>query len=77
MNDPLAGYAEAFGNIDIIGLDALQVAWIAEEGMTTITAVEAVFPLHNHAEVLVVQNNCLCGDALDVRGGELLDIHEE
>ena len=75
--DPLAGDSEAFAKLDIVRVDALQVLRIAEEGVPAISSVEAVLPLHDHAEVLVVQNDCFRRDALDVGCGELLDIHQK
>ena len=45
--------------------------------MAAVTRVETVFPLHHHAEVLVVEDDGFGGDFLDVGGGQLLDVHEE
>ena len=45
--------------------------------MAAIACVELIFPLHHHAEVLVVQNDRLGRDLLDVRGRQLLHVHQE
>ena len=45
--------------------------------MAAVAFVEAIFPLHDHAEMLVVQDQRFGGDLLDVRGGEFLHVHEE
>jgi hypothetical protein len=70
-----AGNAEAFAHFHVVGIDALQVLGVAEEGVAAVALVEAVLPLHHHAEMLVVQNQYLRRDALDVRRGKLLDVH--
>ena len=45
--------------------------------MAAVAAVEVVLPLHDHTEVLVVEDNGLGGDLLDVGGGEFLNVHQE
>ena len=75
--DPLAGDAEPLAHIHVIGIDALEVFGISEKGMTAIAAVKTVFPLNDHAEVLVVQDNHFYCDALDMRSRQLLNIHQE
>ena len=45
--------------------------------MAAISAVKAIFPLHDHAEMLVVQDDRLCRDPLDVRGRQFLNVHQE
>ena len=39
--------------------------------------VKSVFPLHDHPEVLVVQEKALGVDFFDLGGGQFLDVHEE
>ena len=45
--------------------------------MAAVALIKLVFPLHDHAEVLVVKDERLGCDFLDVRGGEFLDVHQE
>lgn len=68
---------EAFANLDVVGVNAIEVLGVAEEGVCAVGAIEAVFPLDDHAEVLVVEDDDFCCDAFDFGGGELLDVHEE
>jgi hypothetical protein len=65
--------AETLGDFHEVGIEpvevvgAADVGLVAQDGVAADTAVEAVFPLHDHAEVLVVQDHRLGGDLLDVR----------
>ena len=76
-HDALGRDVEGFGHGDVIRIDLLHVFRIAEVSVAAVAFVEAVFPLHHHAEVLVVQDERLGGDLLDVGGGEFLHVHEE
>ena len=49
----------------------------AEVGVRAVGLVEAVLPLHHHAEVLVVEDHDLGLEALHGGRGELLAVHEE
>ena len=49
----------------------------AEVRVAPVAVVEPVFPLHHHAEVLVVEQQHLDRQLLGVGGGELLDVHQE
>mmetsp|Transcript_53570 Transcript_53570/g.129033 ORF Transcript_53570/g.129033 Transcript_53570/m.129033 type:complete len:283 (+) Transcript_53570:184-1032(+) len=49
----------------------------AEVGVSSVRAVEPVLPLHDHAQVLVVQDEHLHREVLRVQRGELLDVHDE
>ncbi len=55
----------------------MRVFGVAEVRVAAIRIVELVFPLDDHAEVLVVQDQRLGGDAFNVGGGEFLDVHHE
>src|SRR5581483_11165687 len=75
LDHATAFYAEAFGDLDEVGIKrvgivgAADVALVAEDGVAADAAVEAILPLHHHAEMLVVQDHRLRGDVLDLRGG--------
>jgi len=45
--------------------------------MAAVAGEEAIFPLHDHSEVLVVDNDRLGGDVFGNGGGEFLDVHQE
>ena len=60
----------------ILGLVVLDVRR-AEVGVAAVGAVEAILPLNDHAEVLVVEHEHLHREVLGVQGGELLDVHHE
>src|SRR6056300_1276934 len=49
----------------------------AEVGVTSVRLVEAILPLHNHTQILVVQNEALDWQLFGVKGRELLDVHHE
>ena len=76
-------HAEAFGDFYEIWIQAGEVVGtadiglVAEDGVASDAAVEAIFPLDDHAEVLIIEDHRFCGDLLDVAGGELLDVHDE
>src|SRR5579862_4297617 len=77
LQDALARDAEAFAQCDVVGVDALGVARVAEEGVGPVALVFHVLPLHDHAKVLVVQDDGLGRDVFDVGGGQFLDVHQE
>ena len=56
--DAPAPHAEALGDRHEVGVRLLVVAG-AEVGVAAVAAVEAVLPLHHHAQVLVVQQQHL------------------
>ena len=45
--------------------------------MCPVALVEPVFPLHDHAQVLVVEQNHLDRQLLAMNRGELLNVHEK
>ena len=49
---------------------------VAEQSLSAVRAVEAVFPLGNHAEVLIVQNHGFDGELFDRHRAEFLNVHE-
>ena len=77
VDDTLAGNTEALAHLDVVGIDSLEVFRISEEGIASVAAMESVFPLNDHAKVLVIEDDHLYGDLFDVSGGQLLDIHQE
>ena len=79
--DAACFHAEALGDGHEVGVNAGKVVgaadirFIAEDRVAADAAVEAVFPLYDHAEVLVVKNHRFRRDLLNVGGGEFLDVH--
>ena len=73
----LAFHAEGIADAHVVGINLRAMVGITEVSVTTVAAIEVILPLHDHAEVLVVQDDGLGGNLLDVRGGELLDVHQE
>ena len=80
----LAGLdAEAVGDLDEIRIEAgrvigrADIGGVAQDGVAAGAGVEAVFPLHDHAEVLVVEDEDLGVDLLDLHAREFLDVHQE
>ena len=80
--------AEAAGDHHEIGIAALGRDAVSlsgrlgivdrpEVGVGPIPLEEAVLPLHDHAEVLVVEEQHLDRDVLTGAGGEFLDVHED
>ena len=75
--------AETFGDFYEVGIEAgeifraADVGFVAENGIAADAAVEAVLPLHDHTEMLIIENHRFGGDFLDVGGGEFLDVHDE
>ena len=76
--------AEPLANLDEIGEDVRLILSLvvldvrrAEVGVAAVGAVEAILPLNDHAEVLVVEHEHLHREVLGVQGGELLDVHHE
>ena len=45
--------------------------------MAPVTGEEAIFPLHDHSEVLVIDDDRLGGDVFGHGGGKFLNIHQE
>ena len=83
LDNAPTGYAEALGDFDEIRIDgvdivgATDVVFVAKNRLAAHAFVEEVFPLHNHTEVLVIEDDRLGVDLFDLRCGELLDIHHE
>ncbi len=85
VHDAFAGDSEAFAHFDVVRVDACGVVHrevvgftrVAQEGVAAVGFVEAVFPLHDHAEVLVVKHEGLGRDVFDMGAGEFLDVHDE
>jgi hypothetical protein len=50
---------------------------LAKIRVCSVSLVEAVLPLHDHAEVLVIDDKNLCVEALHLSGRHLLTVHEE
>ena len=48
-----------------------------EVRLGAVATEEAIFPLHHHPEVLIVQNHHLCGDLFGVASRQFLNVHEE
>src|SRR5262245_61305463 len=77
VDNPLAGDVEAGADPHVVGVNLRAVVRVAEVSVAAVAFVEVVLPLHDHAEVLVVEDDRLGGNLLDVRRGQLLDVHQE
>ena len=45
--------------------------------MASVTGEEAIFPLYDHSEVLVIDDDGFGGNIFGDSGGQFLDVHEE
>ena len=83
LDHAAALHAETLGDLHKVWVEcgrivgAADVGLVTEDGVAADAAVEAVFPLHDHPEVLVVQDHRLGRDLLDFACGELLHVHHE
>ena len=77
FGDALGRNAESLADGQVIGKNLLGILGVAEEGVAPVTREEAIFPLHNHSEVLVINDDRLGGDVFGYGGGEFLDVHQE
>src|SRR5437879_5642081 len=76
-HDPFRRHVEAFCHGDEVGVDLLAMFRVAEISVSSVALVEFVFPLHHHAQVLVVQDERLGGDLFNVRRRQFLHVHQE
>ena len=76
LRDVFAGHLEGFAHFDVVGVDVPWCIKLAEEGMGAVGLVFQILPLHDHAEMLIVQNDALDGNALGHRSGEFLNVHQ-
>lgn len=60
--DVLAGNFQGFAHLDIIRVDVGGRVQLAKERVGAIGLIFQIFPLHHHAEVLIVQDNALDRD---------------
>ena len=77
FGDPFCGDAEALADGEVIGKDSFWGVGIAEEGVASVTGEEAIFPLYDHSEVLVVNDDGFGGNIFGDSSGQFLDVHEE
>ena len=76
-HDPFRRHVEAFCHRDEVGVDLLAMFRVTEISVSSVAFVEFVFPLHHHAQVLIVQDERLGGDLFNVRRRQFLHIHQE
>ena len=55
----------------------MRVLRVAKVRVAAVRIVKAIFPLNDHAEMLVVDDHRLGRDAFDVGCGQFLDVHQE
>ena len=77
FGDPFGGHAKALADGEIIRENLLGIFRIAEEGVAAVTGEEAVFPLDNHSEVLIIDDDRLSGDIFGNGSCQLLDVHKK
>ena len=77
FGDAFGRNAESLADGQVIGKNLLGILGVAEEGVASVAGEEAVFPLHDHSEVLVIDDDGLGGNVFGHGGGELLNVHEE
>ena len=69
LGDALRGDPEALADGQIVGKNRFWGVGIAEKCVASVTGKKAVFPLHNHSEVLVIDDDGLGGDVFGDGGG--------
>ena len=57
FGDPFGWDAEALADGEVIGIDSFWGVGIAEESVASVTGKKAIFPLYDHSEVLVIDND--------------------
>lgn len=57
LGDTLRRNPEALADRKVIGKDCFRGVGIAEEGVTAVAGEKAIFPLHNHPKVLVIDDD--------------------
>ena len=77
FGDALSGYAEALADGEVIRKNSFWRVGIAEESVASVTSEEAIFPLYDHSEVLVIDDDGFGGNIFGDSGGQFLDVHEE
>jgi len=77
FGDALRGDAEALADGEVIGKDSFWGVGIAEESVASVTGEEAIFPLYDHSEVLVIDDDGFGGNIFGDSGGQFLDVHKE
>ena len=69
LGDALRGDPEALADGQIVGKNRFWGFGIAEECVASVTGEKAVFPLYDHSEVLVIDDDGLGGDVFGDGGG--------
>ena len=69
LGDAFRGDPEALADGQIVGKNRFWGVGIAEKCVASVTGEKAVFPLHNHSEVLVIDDDRLGGDVFGDGGG--------
>ena len=77
FGDALSGYAEALADGEVIRKNSFWRVGIAEESVASVTSEEAIFPLYDHSEVLVIDDDGFGGNIFGDSGRQFLDVHEE
>ena len=69
LGDAFRGDPEALADGQIVGKNRFWGVGIAEECVASVTGEKAVFPLYDHSEVLVIDDDGLGGDVFGDGGG--------
>ena len=69
FGDALRWDAEALADGEVIGKDSFWGVGIAEEGVASVTGEEAIFPLYDHSEILVIDDDGLGRNVFGDGGG--------
>ena len=77
FGDAFGGDAESLADGQVIRKNLLGILGVAEEGVAPVTGEEAIFPLNDHSEVLVIDDDRLGGNVFGHGSGEFLNVHQE
>jgi len=69
FGDAFRGDAEALADGEVIRKNSFWGVWVAEESVATVTGEEAIFPLYDHSEVLVINDDGFSGNIFGDSGG--------
>ena len=75
--------AESLGNFYVIGIEAWEVirasdiVGVAQDSLGSYSLVEAILPLNDHAQVLIIQDHGFGMDLFDFCCSQFLDVHEK
>ena len=77
FGDAFGGHAEALADGEIIRKYFLGVFRVAQESVAAVAGEETIFPLDDHSEVLVINDDRLGRDVFGNGSCQLLDVHKK